>query len=159
MRFASSRENTGYYHDPTSKKDANQALTGTTLRVYRFLLISSKPASARDVQRALGLSGASVATFHLEKLERYCLAKRDEVNGTYVVDEVYLKHFVLWKRHLIPRYFFFAILASFSIIGWLPPLLSNESPHYALIYGLSFSILFSVIFWRETLDVVRNEKL
>jgi DNA-binding transcriptional ArsR family regulator len=148
--------------------DPGHALTGTTLLVYRYLVTSDKPAGAREVQRELKLSGPSVASFHLEKLARNGLVRKNEVEGTYSVDRIYLKHFILLRRRLIPRYSFYAALATMTIGGWLTafflggsraPVFSSQASFYVFVYGVSLSILFSAIFWYETLLVLRNEKI
>jgi hypothetical protein len=145
------------------------ALNGTTLLVYRYLVTAGKPAGAREVQRALKLSGPSVAVFHLDKLERSGLAKKNQFDGSYSIDKVYLRHFILLRRHLIPRYSFYAALATISIVGWITALFlsgsrtgllePSQASFYVFIYGISLSVLFSGIFWYETLQVLRNEKI
>ena len=40
-------------------------LRGTTLSVYRFVFREGRPVGPHDVQRGLGLSSASVASYHL----------------------------------------------------------------------------------------------
>jgi len=52
----------------TSDEPEN-ALKGTTLEVYWFLLKSNRIVGAREVQRALDLSSLSLAVYHLSKLE------------------------------------------------------------------------------------------
>jgi hypothetical protein len=144
------------------------SLTGTTLEVYRFLITHDGPVGPREVMRSLELSGPSVASFHLQKLERMKLIRKDESNGLYSPDHVHLKHFVLLRNHLIPRYFFYAMLSTFSIFGWLAVLplegglslgFTSQAGAYALIYGISLSIVFSMILWRETLIVMRKERI
>lgn|SRR5487761_681814 len=144
------------------------SLTGTTLEVYRFLITHGEPVGPREVMRSLELSGPSVSSFHLQKLERMGLIRKDHANGLYSADHVYLKHFVLLRTHLIPRYFFYAMLSTLSIFGWLAiiPLkgglsigYTSQAGAYALIYGASLSLLFSIIFWRETLIVMRKERI
>jgi hypothetical protein len=143
-------------------------LNGTTLEVYRFLLTHGEPAGPREIMRSLELSGPSVSSFHLQKLERMGLIRKNEATGLYSADHVYLKHFVLLRSHLIPRYFFYAMLSTLSIIGWLSVIglkgglslgFDSQAGAYALIYGVSLSVLFSVIFWRETLLVLRKERI
>jgi hypothetical protein len=154
--------------DPDDQKSGIDSLAGTTLEVYRFLITRGEPVGPREVMRSLELSGPSVASFHLQKLERMGLVRKNESSGLYNPDHVHLKHFVLLRNHLIPRYFFYAMLSTFSIFGWLAviPLkgglslgLASQAGAYALVYGISLSLLFSVIFWRETLIVMRKERI
>lgn len=156
-------------------EDLNITLTGKTLLVYRYLVTCGKPCSAREIHRALNLSGPSIASFHLDKLVRSGLVRQNESDGAYVVDKLYLKHYFLLRQRLVPKYFLYATLATFSIVGWITTLFlrgsqsSNSYPFlplggspadfYVFIYGVSLSILFAGIFWRETLQVLKNEKI
>jgi hypothetical protein len=150
------------------QKVSLNSLTGTTLEVYRFLVTHGEPSGPREVMRTLGLSGPSVSSFHLQKLERLGFITKDEMTGMYTVSHVYLKHFVLFHSHLIPRYMFYAMLSTLSIFGWLTVFrlsggielgLDSQAGAYALIYGISISVLFSVIFWRETFIVMKKERI
>ena len=49
-------------------EDLKSKLKGTTLRVYWHLLRSKKSTTLRGLQRDLGFSSPSVASYHLEKL-------------------------------------------------------------------------------------------
>lgn len=174
VRFLSWISQSFFHRGEDNKSNGNgqtsnlNLLTGTTLEVYRFLVTHGQPVGPREVMRSLELSGPSVSSFHLQKLERMGLIKRDEGNGQYILDHVYLKHFVLLRSHLIPRYFFYAMLSTLSIFGWVVviPLkggltlgFSSQAGAYALIYGMSISLVFSIIFWRETLLVMRKERI
>ena len=51
------------------RKDESDALSGTTLKVYRFLYKQgARPVSLHDIQRGLKLSSASLAQYHVRKL-------------------------------------------------------------------------------------------
>jgi DNA-binding transcriptional ArsR family regulator len=88
---------------------SREVLKGTTLEVYRFLLKSSKPVGTRELQRALGFSSSSVATYHLSKLEDAGLLKREA--GGFTVSRYLLENSVKVSRFLVPRYFFYAAFA------------------------------------------------
>lgn len=144
------------------------SLNGTTLEVYRYLVTKRRPAGPREVMRSLSLSGPSVSAFHLQKLERLGLVQKDEATGLYAMDHVYLKHFVLLRSHLVPRYLFYAMLSTLSIFGWFAVLplsggsslgVSTQAGAFALIYGIILSIIFTIILWRETLIVMRKERI
>jgi DNA-binding transcriptional ArsR family regulator len=94
--------------------ESKEALTGTTLEVYRFLLKSNKPVGIRELQRALDLSSSSVATYHLSKLEDAGLLKREE--GGFTVSKYLLENSIKINRFLIPRYFFYSIFAITALI-------------------------------------------
>jgi len=97
----------------TSDEPASM-LKGTTLEVYRFLLKSSKPVGAREVQRALNLSSPSLAVYHLSKLEDVGLLKRED--GGYAVNKVVLEDGVKIRRFLIPRFLFYAIFSVLLLV-------------------------------------------
>jgi predicted transcriptional regulator len=61
---------------------ASQEIRGNTLRVYLHL-VKNGPCELRDVQRGVGLSSASLASYHLGKLIASGHARQDEL-GAYV---------------------------------------------------------------------------
>ncbi len=148
-------------------KDSDSVLTGTTMKIYRFLVTSGKPIGPRELQKKLNLSSPAVASFHLEKLLKNGLAaKNNPDDGTYVVDRIYLKHFILLRRHLVPRYFFYALLSTLLDIGWLTYFrlqnatqVSSSGTTFLNLYGPITTTVFAVIFWYETWNVIRNEKI
>jgi DNA-binding transcriptional ArsR family regulator len=124
--------------------EAENALKGTTLEVYRFLLKNSKPVGIREVQRALNLSSPSLAVYHLSKLEDAGLLKRDK--GDYLVNKVLLEHSIRISRFLIPRYLFYFVFAVSALIIELtflrPPILTGGyvfSTIVTFICALAFS--------------------
>lgn len=147
--------------------ETDAVLTGTTLEIYKYLITRDKPLGPRELQRALGLSSPGVASFHLEKLQRNGLITKNENDGSFVVNRVYLKHFILLRRHLIPRYFFYAMLSSILAIGWVAAVylgigssLTQADLHavfYVFMYGIITSIFIAGIFWYETWQVMRRE--
>jgi transposase/DNA-binding transcriptional ArsR family regulator len=52
-----------------------------TLGVYFFLLGQTRPISAREIQRRMGLSSPSLALYHLKKLEDLELVEMDQIEG------------------------------------------------------------------------------
>lgn len=94
--------------------EVEEVLRGTTLKVYRFLLKSSKPVGVREVQRALNLSSPSLAAYHLSRLEEAGLLKCEK--GDYSVDKVFLKSMTRIRRFLIPRYLFYSIFAFSALV-------------------------------------------
>jgi DNA-binding transcriptional ArsR family regulator len=81
------------------------ALKGTTLRVYKYLFKIGRPASVRDVQRALGLSSPSVAEYHLDKLLRAGMIISN-VDG-YLVERRMLMNIIRIRRTAIPLQVFY----------------------------------------------------
>ncbi len=122
-------------------------LKGTTLEVYRFLLKSSKPVGIRELQRALGLSSPSVATYHLSKLEDAGLLKKE--GGNYTVAKYLLENTVKISRFLIPRYFFYAIFAvavlALEVTFMRPAFVSRE-----YVFSTLATFVFVLFFVYET---------
>ena len=90
-------------------------LKGNTLRVYWYLLQSSKnPAGPRDIQRKLAFSSPSLAVYHLEKLVELGLAEKvsGEYHLTKVVDVGVLKQFTKLGSLVLPRHVLYASLWS-----------------------------------------------
>ncbi|MCL5068077.1 MAG: helix-turn-helix domain-containing protein [Thaumarchaeota archaeon] len=159
-----------------SAKRPDEVLTGTTLRVYKYLVTLGKPVGPREVQRELRLSSPSLAIFHLEKLEKAGLVVKNDSDGTFLVDRTYLKHYVKLRRFLIPRYLFYAVLTTLFLVGWLAILLLpsrlsggsfwdvlHSSNSFVLVmvyvYGLLINIILCGIFWFETIKVWRDEEI
>ncbi len=95
--------------DVSGDERPENALKGTALDVYRFLLKKNKPVGVREVQRALGLSSPSVATYHLAKLEELGILKKD--SSGYAVNKVLLEQSIKINCFLVPRYLFYTIFA------------------------------------------------
>ena len=105
-----------------SEVDLEEAIRGTTLRVYWYILTARKPVSAREVQKHLRLSSPSVASHHLEKLDNLRLVRKDNMGQYSLVEEVrvgVLRFFIGFGRHQIPRYFFYATYFIGLLAGYL----------------------------------------
>ncbi|HKM79119.1 MAG TPA: hypothetical protein VJZ03_08570, partial [Candidatus Bathyarchaeia archaeon] len=86
---------------------------GTTLRVYWFLFRNGKPVGVRETQRALSLSSASVALYHLEKLRENGIIEKDNMGQYFLKENVQVGSLRMFLRigHIIfPRYLFYAVL-------------------------------------------------
>jgi LexA DNA binding domain len=108
-----------------------------TLRTYIYML-RAKICSARDLQRALGLSSPTLAQHHLEKLRRFGLVVKDD--GTYrVVPKSFgvLKLYIRSGRWIVPRTIFFAII--FGILGTGSAVSIPQNPSFAIISIISFA--------------------
>ncbi|MFQ6080353.1 MAG: hypothetical protein ACE5OW_01630 [Candidatus Bathyarchaeia archaeon] len=97
-----------------SSEEVDDVLRGLTLKVYRFVLKHEGPIGTREVQRALKLSSPSLAAYHLNKLKDAGLLRRKE--GDYVVDKVFLRNVIRFRRMLIPRYFFYSVFFISALI-------------------------------------------
>ncbi len=156
-----------------SKDDAiEKALTGTTLKVYRYVIVQNKPVGAREVQHALNLSSPALAVFHLDKLVSAGLLSKPDDGGGYIVERTYLKHYIRLRRFLIPRYLFYATLATLFAVGWIVIISVPVSKFWTevhsgygftlisfLSYGIAATAICAGLFWYETFKVFRNDQL
>lgn len=154
------------------REDIDSVLSGTTLKVYRALISLGRPAGPRELQRLLGLSSPSLVNFHLEKLERSGLVSKTS-EGVYLLNRVYLKHYVRVRRLLIPRYAFHSSLATIFLLGWVmvfidrnfqSALNGSSQPVHSIVllvflYGLVINVILASIFWFETVRILSHEKI
>jgi DNA-binding transcriptional ArsR family regulator len=99
-------------------EDRETKLKGTTLRVYWHLLRSGEPTTIRRLQRSLGFSSPSVASYHLEKLMDMDLVKKN-VMGDYELKKTVsleaMSSFVRVSHLMIPRYIFYTTFFFWSL--------------------------------------------
>ena len=81
-------------------EDFKDYVSGTTLRVYRYMYRAGTAVGIRDVQRALSLSSPSVAEYHIKKLVRAGLVQERE--GGYAVDRVIFENVIRIRKTIIP---------------------------------------------------------
>ena len=130
-------------------------LKGNTLRVYWYLLQSSKKtAGPRDVQRKLSFSNPSLASYHLEKLVDLGLAENvaGEYHLTKVVDVGVLKQFIKFGSFVFPRHVFYASLWSTLFVFFI---FQFKELNFYSLFGLVFGFLGTVIFWFEAIKILR----
>jgi hypothetical protein len=139
----------------SGETELEYALRGKAWLVYWFLLKNGEPVGAREVQRALHFSSPSVAFHHLEQLRELGLVQKQEPGGQYLlVNEVkigVLRHYVKLGKLLFPRYFFYALFATISYIGFIAVLFSGFTRENLFI--LSFGAIVCAIFWFEAYRV------
>lgn len=103
-----------------AKSDLEREVAGeyTTFKIYLFMLKVGE-ASPRQVYSELGLSSPSLAVHHLEKLERHRLVSKDEWGKYHVVRRKFgiLRFFVVTRKWLIPRTFFYMIFYILTAVG------------------------------------------
>ncbi len=136
-------------------------LKGKTLLVYWYLISSnSRIVKVREVQRALKFSSPSIAAYHLSKLEELGLVRKTEHGEYELVQEVKigtLRFFTRIGRFLIPRFLFYSIWFSTMIVMYivLYPQTGDAHNIMAMIFGIS-SVM---IFWFETIKLLRNKPI
>jgi hypothetical protein len=75
-------------------------LKGTTLAVFRYIFKEGKPVGPRDIQKGLGLSSPSIASYHLAKLLEAGLI--GETEKGYTVNTRVFENIIRVRRMLIP---------------------------------------------------------
>jgi hypothetical protein len=133
-------------------------LTGTTLRVYRYLYRAGKPRGIHDIQRALALSSSSVAVYHVRKLLEAGMIREADQNASstndkieqakaqtlegekraagYVVDRLMFDNMIRIRRSLIPVQVGYAVFFASALVL----LFSLFRPD-----GLSGAYIFAII--------------
>jgi len=116
-----------------------------TFRVYLYLL-KVKKGSTRKVQRALGFSSPRLAAYHLEKLCKLKLVEKDAFGSYDVVPKRFgtLRFFMVVKRWLIPRQFFYAIFF-FAMAFYLLYLSFREPLFFAAFLVSLLSALINIV--------------
>ena len=135
-------------------EDVRSKLKGTTLQVYWHLLRSRKPTTIRRLQRSLGFSSPSVASYHLEKLMNMELVKKN-AHGDYELEKTVslevVSSFVRISHLMIPRYMFylsfFLTLLLVFVIGYSNSL--SLQGVFALIFGGSGLFITGYETWRQ----------
>jgi hypothetical protein len=133
----------------------NQEVRGNTLKVYLYLLRHG-PSELRDVQRGVGLSSPSLASYHLGKLLESGFAFQDEMGKYSAVKDVsykVLEGYSTVGPAVVPQLFFFALM--FTILAGFFS--------YEAIYGEGFTVYLVgicaamvAVFWYETVRIWRR---
>jgi len=130
-------------------------IRGNTLRTYLYLLRSGS-SELRDVQRSLGFSTPSLASYHLGKLVEAGYVTQDS-HGTYMIvwdaTKELLEGYVRIGTVVFPQLFFFSILFTL-VIGFLAAMAIFTSSYVPLLAGASLALVGA--FWYETVKVWRR---
>ena len=106
-----------------------------------------------DVQRSLGLSSPSLASYHIDKLLGAGLVKRQDEG--YVVDRIVFENIVRIKRTLIPfetTYMIFFIAAFLILLTYLKP--PDITSTY--VFALAVSLVGAIISLYEMVKAFRK---
>jgi hypothetical protein len=127
----------------------SQDVKGNTLRVYLHL-VKNGPSELRDVQRGLGLSTPSLASYHLGRLVSSGHAKQDE-SGKYVaINESSLQILEGYSKvgsAIVPQLFFFTVLFTILTLFFSYEAFSSSS---FVAYLVVVSIAMVGALWYET---------
>src|ERR1700730_2036278 len=121
-------------------------LRGTTLRIYRFMYREGRPLGLHEIQRALGLSSASVPQYHVSKLIKAGLVKEEENGGGYYVDRLVFENMIRIRRSLIPfqtTYTIFFCTTLVILLTVLRPIALSSLFLFALAINLAAIVIFA----------------
>lgn len=133
-------------------------LKGKTMLVYMHMIRADQPSvGVREVQRALGFSSPSVASYHLNKLQDLGLV--DSERGDYkLVREVkigVLRQFVTFGGVMLPRLLFYAVLVTSMLATYILQFPMNITRQNVTTILMGF--VPAVAFWYETIKVWREK--
>ncbi len=140
-----------------NQKASDTRLTGTTLRVYRYLYRSGKPLGIRDVQRGLSLSSPSVAEYHVKKLFAMGLIKQEAEgeSSRFVVDRVVFENMIRIKRVLIPMQVAYVVFFGLALVLLLflfrPSVLSGQ-----YLFSIIVVAAACAVFVYQTVNTLRS---
>ena len=144
--------------DSGSKKlPIEETLKGKTLQVYLYMLKKRDPVGVREIQRDLGFSSPSVASYHIEKLIGLAIIGQDEYGRYFVIQKIQvgiLHAFVNIGGLNIPRLSFFAAFFTTLLIAYVVLDLSNLNVH-----AVGFAIAGAAAFWFETIKIWKGRRL
>jgi hypothetical protein len=138
-----------------SPGESEDVLRGTTLRIYRFMYREGRPLGLHEIQRALGLSSASIPQYHINKLIRAGLVKEEENGGGYYVDRLVFENMIRIRRSLIPfqttyTIFFFTTLV--ILLTVLRPITLSS----LFLFTLAINVAAIVIFASQAYRTLRK---
>jgi len=123
------------------KGEPETPLKDTTLKVYRYIFREGKAVGPHDIQRALKLSSASVASYHLAKLSEAGMIR--ETEGGYLVDKRTFENVIRVRRLLIPAQIsytsFFATILVALLTVLRPP--TFYAGYYLSVLGLLVAVV------------------
>jgi predicted DNA-binding transcriptional regulator len=124
-------------------EDETFTLSGTTLRVYRYMFRSGKSLGIHEVQHAMDLSSSSVAQYHIRKLENAGLVSKDQ-NSRYFVNRAVFENMVRIRRSLIPLQTAYAVSfgsgLALLLLLFRPPMLTGGYLFAVILVGLACAI-------------------
>jgi hypothetical protein len=130
-------------------------IKGNTLRTYLYVLHSGS-SELREVQRALGFSTPSLASYHLGRLVEAGYVSQDD-HGRYMIvwdaTKELLEGYVRIGTVVFPQLFFFSILFT-AVIGFLAVMSLFISAYVPLL--VVGSAVMIIAYWYETVKVWRK---
>jgi len=130
-------------------------IRGNTLKVYLHILRHG-PCELRDIQHAVGLSTASLASYHLGRLSEAGYVKKDGFGRYSVVAEASVEILDGYSKlgpAIVPQLFFFTLV--FTILTVFLSYETLSMPSFA-IYLIVVSFAMVLTFWYETIKLWRR---
>ena len=133
----------------------SQEVRGNALKVYLYLL-KHGPSELRDIQRGVGLSSASLASYHLGKLSDAGFVMQNE-HGRYLAvkeasDRV-LEGYSKMGPAIVPQLFFFALLFTILVVFFSFETLNTSG---FTVYLVAVCTAMVLVFWYETIRLWRR---
>jgi DNA-binding transcriptional ArsR family regulator len=132
-----------------------QEIKGNTLKIYLYLL-KHGPSELRDIQRGVGLSSPSLASYHLGKLSEAGFVTQNEYGVYSAVKEAssrVLEGYSKIGPAIVPQFFFFALLFTILVIYF--SFVTLRLPEFTP-YLVGVSVAMVVVLWYETLRLWRK---
>ena len=133
----------------------SQEVRGNALKVYLYLLRHG-PSELRDVQHGVGLSSASLASYHLGKLSDAGFVTQDEHGRYFTVKEAsdrILEGYSKIGPAIVPQLFFFALVFTILVAFFSFETLYDTS---FTMYLMAVSVVMVLVFWYETARLWRR---
>jgi len=130
-------------------------LRGTTLRIYRFMYKEGRPMGLHEIQRALGLSSASIPQYHINKLLSAGLVKQQENGEGYFVDRLVFENMIRIRRSLIPFQTTYTIFFC-TTLAILLTLLRPEVVNSLFLFAASINLAAILIFASQAYRTLRR---
>jgi hypothetical protein len=125
-------------------------VTGTTRRVYLYILSSRDPVGVRDVWRGLNLSSPSLAQYHINKLLELKLIDIDQFGKVHASSQTkldVLQNFLFLRGKVVPRLVIFGFISIGLLIVYI--LLWPLSGDFRDLIVVAFSLFSASILFYE----------
>ena len=129
---------------------SKSSVTGTTRRVYLYILSSRTPVGVRDVWRGLDLSSPSLAQYHINKLLELKLIAVDQFGKIQVNSQTklyLLQNFLFFRGKVVPRLVIFGALSIGLLIVYI--LLWPFTGDFRDLIVVAFSLFSASILFYE----------
>ena len=138
----------------SDENEIESVLRGNTLRVYWYMLSQNESVGVREVQRAIGMSSPSVASYHLSKLVSLELVEKRPDNSyevSRIVKVGVLRNFINFRGRFLPRYVFVAIFFSAYTIAYLAFTLIAQPGFYDRFIAIAVGVIGALFAWVESI--------